>query len=210
MIKARKWAGIHSESPVTWEELDENSDGYQATMQGKYGYLILQLGNKTKHEDQAWDPDYKLMAKGNGFAMWVNRCNPVLENGYYLVGNKYNWTPVAERKLIDSSTAGEYILPGVVLTAEDSLKVVRVEKDEIIQWYPGGDNYVVDVTHEGTKTVYFRPEASDPIYIEPNHATFIEETNEMPQIKAEKFFENGKMYIRLGDKVYDVIGQTIK
>ena len=220
LIKARKWAGVHSESWVSDEQIENDGNGYQITVEGKHGYLILCLG--TKAHQNFTEAGYKIMAenyaendqssgKDGSFQVWVNRCKPILANGYYLVGDKYDWTPVAEHLLVESSTAGEYVLQGIVLEADDSLKVVRVEKDEIIQWYPGGNNYVVDVTHEGTKTVYFRPKASDPIYIEPNnHATFIEETNEMPQIKAEKFFENGKMYIRLGDKVYDVIGQTIK
>lgn len=74
MIAARKYAGVHSESAIS--DISADNDGFQATLKGKYGYLILQLANRTKHEDQAWDPAYKLMAKGNGYAMWVNRTAP--------------------------------------------------------------------------------------------------------------------------------------
>ncbi|MBQ7530432.1 MAG: hypothetical protein IJT12_01825 [Paludibacteraceae bacterium] len=78
MIDARKLAGVHSESQVSDEQADH--DGYQCTLKGKYGWLILQLGNKTKHDntgDNSWLGDYKLMAKGNGYAIWVNRTEPI-------------------------------------------------------------------------------------------------------------------------------------
>ena len=116
MIDARKLAGVHSESPVYDEQVEQG--GYQCTLQGKYGWLILQLGNKTKHEDQAWDPAYKLVAKGNGYAMWVNRTAPL----------------------------------------------------------PSGTE-----------------EASMPAII-----------------RAEKFIQNGKLYIRMGERVYDAQGVLVK
>ena len=74
MIEARKLAGVHSQSNVYDESAEEG--GYQCTLQGKYGWMVLQLGNKTTHE--GWgDPAYKLIAKGNGYAMWVNRTAPM-------------------------------------------------------------------------------------------------------------------------------------
>ena len=74
MIEARKLAGVHSESPVSDEYAEDG--GYQCTLKGKYGWLVLQLGDKTNH--QGWgDPAYKLIAKGDGYAMWVNRTAPL-------------------------------------------------------------------------------------------------------------------------------------
>ena len=73
MINARHLAGVHSESQISKESADH--DGYQCTVQGKNGWLILQLGSKTTHE--AWDPDYKLIAQGPGYAMWVNATGDV-------------------------------------------------------------------------------------------------------------------------------------
>ena len=56
MIEARKLAGVHSESPVSDEYAEDG--GYQCTLKGKYGWLVLQLGNKTNH--QGWgDPAYR-------------------------------------------------------------------------------------------------------------------------------------------------------
>ena len=45
MILARKWAGVHSESTV--ENEYATTTGYQATVVGKHGWLILCLGDKT-------------------------------------------------------------------------------------------------------------------------------------------------------------------
>ena len=74
MIEARKLAGVHSESPVSDEYAEDG--GYQCTLKGKYGWMVLQLGDKTNH--QGWgDPAYKLIAKGDGYAMWVNRTAPM-------------------------------------------------------------------------------------------------------------------------------------
>ena len=84
MIEARRLAGVHSESAV----MDEYAEtaGYQATIHGKYGYLILMLGNKTQHGSPAdWLSDYKLMASyysyrdghDESYEIWVNRTAPL-------------------------------------------------------------------------------------------------------------------------------------
>lgn len=74
MINARKLAGIHSESPVTDEYAAQG--GYQCTIQGKYGWMVLQLGDRTTHT--GWgDTAYQLIASGPGYAMWVNRTAPL-------------------------------------------------------------------------------------------------------------------------------------
>ena len=87
MIEARKFAGIHSESEVS-DEYKETA-GYQATIHGKYGYLILMLGNKVIHGDKPdWLNDYQLMAsyyetndagmgKDASYQIWVNRTAPL-------------------------------------------------------------------------------------------------------------------------------------
>ena len=118
MIDARKLAGIHSESPVSNEEATQT--GYQCTIQGKYGWLVLQLGDKTTHT--GWgDPAYKLKASGPGYAMWVNRTAPMPDT-----------------------------------TAVDEVK------------------------------------------------------GERTKVKAEKFIQNGQLYIRCGEQVYNAMGQIIR
>jgi len=76
MIVARKWAGVHSESEVKDEYY--NATGYQATVVGKHGWLILCLGDKANK--QGFGPDYKLAASNystmeghnESFEIWVN------------------------------------------------------------------------------------------------------------------------------------------
>lgn len=148
--------------------------------------------------------------------VFPNKPIPVLENGYYLVGDKYDWTPAATRMFVENtSAAGEYILADITLAADDSLKVVKVEDDEIITWYPGGDNYVVDAAHAGVKTIYFRPDGQGGedwfagcIYVTPNEMTAI--TNVNADAKAVKSLKNGILIIEKNGKVYNVIGLQIR
>ena len=123
MIQARKLAGVHSESAVTHEYA--TSTGYQATIVGKYGYLILCLGDKA-HQNFV---GYTCMAS----YYETNDCNQGKDASYQI------WV-----------------------------------------------------------------QRTTPL------PTDIEQTENEPAMRAEKFMKNGKMYIRLGDKVYDVLGQTIK
>ena len=67
MINARHLAGVHSESAVS-DEMAEH-DGYQCTVTGKNGYLILCLGNKAGNTFAG----FTKVAYGNGYAMWVQR-----------------------------------------------------------------------------------------------------------------------------------------
>ena len=144
---------------------------------------------------------------------------PVLANGYYLVGNKYNWTPAAERQLIqnpENLQGLEYMIADVTLAADDSLKVVYVEDDDIKTWYPAGDNYVVDANHAGTKTIYFRPNAdggegwfAGTIYIEANGGGTAIINTEVEK-KAVKTLRNGILVIEKNGKAYNVIGLQIR
>lgn len=148
--------------------------------------------------------------------VFPNKPIPVLENGYYLVGDKYDWTPAATRMFVENtSAAGEYILADITLAADDSLKVVKVEDDEIITWYPAGDNYVVDANHAGVKTIYFRADGQGGegwfagcIFIAPNDPTAI--TNVNADAKAVKSLKNGILMIEKDGKVYNVIGLQIR
>ena len=86
---------------------------------------------------------------------------PVLANGYYLVGDFAGvaaWAPVAERMFsANPDNEAEMVLANVALAVEDSLKVVYVENDAIVTWYPvDAPNYVVDAAHAGEKDIYFR------------------------------------------------------
>lgn len=86
---------------------------------------------------------------------------PTLENGFYLIGQK-GWDAAA----LDASlkfaanpdNEKEYVLT-TTLVKDQHLKVVKVENDALVAWYPDGmDNeYVVDAAHAGeNKDIYFQ------------------------------------------------------
>lgn len=79
MITARKWAGVHSESEVKDEYA--STTGYQATIVGKNGWLILCLGDKTGQKFDGFTlvaSNYSTMEGHNeSFEMWVNSSKPI-------------------------------------------------------------------------------------------------------------------------------------
>jgi len=78
MINARHCAGVHSESVVSNEQYDNNGSintGYEATIEGKNGFIVLKLG--TKDSKTPWSTDVKLMASGEGYSVWVKANDPV-------------------------------------------------------------------------------------------------------------------------------------
>lgn len=64
MILARKAVGVHSESSVSDEA---SGSGYRATVTGKNGTLILELGDKVSSAQSG----YTKAASGDGYAMWI-------------------------------------------------------------------------------------------------------------------------------------------
>ena len=82
MIEARRFAGVHSDSEVKDEDA-KSSTGYQATIIGKYGYLILCLGDKA-HQN-FYPAGYTCMASyyserdghDESYQIWVNRTAPI-------------------------------------------------------------------------------------------------------------------------------------
>lgn len=123
MIIARKWAGVHSESEVKDEYA--TSTGYQVTVVGKHGWLILCLGDKTGQTFQ----------------------------GFTLVASNYS-------------------------------------------------------TMEGHNESFEIWVLSD----QPKPTTGIEEPTPDSSLKVRgvKFIENGQLYIRCGEQVYNIMGQIIK
>ncbi len=64
MVLARKAVQVHSESSVSDEG---DASGYRATVTGKNGTLILELGNKVSSSQSG----YTKAASGTGYAMWI-------------------------------------------------------------------------------------------------------------------------------------------
>ena len=146
-----------------------------------------------------------------------------LQDGYYLIGSKQAWNVqnvTANMLFMTNDFAyGEFML-NANLEIGDEIKVVWVEEDEIVQWYPDGENtnYVITALTAGSKTIYFRPDFhadwNGHIYIAPNEATAIENTaitdNTSTLGIATKLLRNGQILILLGEKVYTVTGQEVK
>ena len=79
MIIARKWAGVHNESEVKDEYA--TATGYQATIVGHNGWLILCLGDKANKQGfegfTLAASNYSTMEGHNeSFEMWVNSSKP--------------------------------------------------------------------------------------------------------------------------------------
>ena len=125
MIIARKWAGVHSESEVKDEYA--TSTGYQATVVGKYGWLILCLGDK---------------ANGQGF------------EGYQLAASNY------------STMEGH------------------------------NESFEIWVNSSKAKPV--------PLGVEETTSDFSRKGI------VQKYLQDGKLYIRCGEQVYDIMGKRLK
>ena len=145
---------------------------------------------------------------------------PTLANGYYLVGDfagVASWNPVAERMFaVNPDNEAEMVLAAVELAADDSIKVVYVENDNIVTWYPvDAPNYVVDANHAGVKDIYFRADYQGAedwfygcIYIAANEGMAI--INTEAEKVAVKQLRNGMVIIRRGERTYTVMGQMVK
>lgn len=148
---------------------------------------------------------------------------PALANGFYLVGTfggveawNYEALSAAKQFKENEENAGEYKLE-YTLAAGDLLKVVKVENDAIVAWYPEGTNndYAVDAAHAGEKTIYFKPEYQTDwngyVYIEANaepQPTAL--TNTTSETKAAKTLKNGILVIEKAGVKYNVLGQTVR
>lgn len=132
MIIARKWAGVHSESSINDEE--SSSTGYKVTVVGKYGNLILLLGDKVM---------------GNNPASWL------AENNYKLAASNYS-------------------------------------------------------TQEGHNESFEIWVSSSKPKPNPNPTDIESVSGERLSVKGEKFMQDGKLYIRRGERIYNMMGQIIK
>lgn len=140
MINARHVAGVHSESPVGEEE--GGGSGYKATITGKNGKLILMLGDKTVHEPTGANEwlatyNYKLMASGPGYAMWV-----LAENDY------------APRLIVTPETYFDDLTAGIDVTVQP----VGGSSDTKTVYYTtdGSDPTTASASFTGNKTFNFK------------------------------------------------------
>ena len=159
---------------------------------------------------------YWYFANDSAAIVYPAKPEPVLANGYYLVGSMNEWTPAAENLFaVNPDNDAEYQL-AINLDVNTEIKVVYVENDAIVTWYPAeGENYVIDDHHNGATTVYFRPDGqggedwyNGVIYVVPTSTVDI--TNVDANAPAVKILRDGQLLIIKGEKMYNVMGQTIK
>ena len=131
MIEARHMTGVHSESEVKDEYYDQN--GYQATIVGKNGYIVLQLGNKAGN---AID-DFTKYAYGNGYAIWVHTNAPVVPADptakFYVAGDS--------ALVVDAGLAADKAW---------NADAIKSESDTLTLTLKAGVTYSLKVTPDGT------------------------------------------------------------
>ena len=194
----------------TWKgysDLTAKADGLYTDEDNNIIFTLAKAGNVT------------VTYNATTFTLTGNFYEPVLTDGYYLIGqNGWDVNALNADLLFKASATveGEYELD-VTLVEGQNLKVVSVVRDVILTWYPAGDgnNYVVDAAHAGEKTIFFRPAGNEAwtefggyIYIKKNETTATDQATD--GIKAVKTLENGMIIIRLGEKTYNAQGQLIR
>lgn len=136
---------------------------------------------------------------------------------YYLVGSMTEWA-VEEAYLFAENPAaeGEYML-NTTLAVGDAIKVVGLYNDEET-YFPGGiaAPYVVDVSHAGETTVYFRP-AGNPewaafggYFFIPDNGQGINQVSQEPTATTRKLFIDGQLLIEKNGRTYTTTGVQVK
>ena len=146
--------------------------------------------------------------------IFPEKTDPVVADGFYLVGTFNEWKPSAEYAFAPNPelAPGEEYMLTVDLQAGDELKGLVVLMGEWY-YYPDGDNIVVTEEYAGNCTIYFRPLGNPEwpmkyIYIQRNHGQGIEET--LSEGKAVKVLYEGKLLIMKGNHNYTPMGQIVK
>lgn len=136
---------------------------------------------------------------------------------YYLVGSMTEWAVVAENLFVENeAAAGEYMLE-TDLAEGDAIKVVALYDGEEF-WFPDGigTEYVVDASHAGHTTVYFRPEgnadwaAFGGYFFIPDNGQGIEETSQQPKANSQKLIRDGQLLIRTSGRTINVLGENVE
>ena len=84
-----------------------------------------------------------------------------LPDGYYLIGPDWNYGGIygTAAFAVNPEKPEEYMLRTTLIEG-DKIKVVRVEDNAIVAWYPDGlgNEYVVDADRAGLVEIYFKPD----------------------------------------------------
>lgn len=180
--------------------------------------------NQTPDDSIQWEKAVYTILPTEGYmtnGTWdvYTPAQPRLADGFYLIGQKGWEVDSISADLLfaaNPDNAGEYQLT-VNLVKDDKIKVVKVENDVIKHWYPDGEGneYTVDVAHEGNKTIYFKPDYVEAwadfggyFFIEANHGTGLDKLADDAQ--AVKAMINGQLFIIRDGKTYTVQGAEVR
>ena len=143
---------------------------------------------------------------------------PVVEGAaFYLCGTITEWAVSEAYKFTaNPNNEGEYVL-NTTLTEGAGLKVVKAAAGEILTWYPEGmgNEYVVDATHAGEVTIYFRETYNEDwaafggyIYITETTPDALDNLDATQ--KPIKVIRNGQVLIIRGENIYNAQGQKLQ
>lgn len=82
---------------------------------------------------------------------------PRFENGYYLIGPDWNLDSVDPSNRFEFNNMFEMYYLSTHINEGDRLKVVKIENDQLVTWYPDGygNEYFVEPQYAGDTTIYF-------------------------------------------------------
>ena len=144
-----------------------NKDSEQGQMEAVLGleeadnqqhYMVINLKEEGKNVNLTACGVLAIQCQPNSAIFKISRVYLEKQDGemeYFLVGSMNGWQANDEFKFEkNEATPGEYMLPGVDLAKDDSLKVIGTD-GELTTWYPdNAPNYVV--AENGTYDIYFR------------------------------------------------------
>jgi hypothetical protein len=190
------------------------ANGVVFTRENNSAAVVAGQGNLTLAADAAGEYTFMWIYASNTLVITFPEIAPA-QPEYYLVGSMTDWAVVAEEQyhFAPNAVEGEYVLT-ITLTAGQSIKVVGVE-GQTQTWYPEGtgNEYVVDATHAGNVTIYFRP-AGNPEWAAFGGYIYIDATTGMDNtadgIQAVKVIRDGQLLIIKGDKTFNSQGQMVK
>ncbi|MBQ2190158.1 MAG: hypothetical protein II452_04750 [Paludibacteraceae bacterium] len=194
-----------------YNDLTEKPNGTSADNDGNIVFALTEAGIVNVIYIAGEEPVFKIEG-----SFVENEPQPIVENGFYLVGSMNEWTAAAAYLFtVNPENENEYALD-VNLTEGDELKVKKVEAGQPDVWYPGeGDNYVVDANHAGATTMYFQVDYKEEwaafggyFYIVPTSTVDITNTN--ADVKVVKVLRNGQLLIIKGENTYNAQGAVVK
>jgi predicted DNA-binding antitoxin AbrB/MazE fold protein len=203
---------VENEAIVAWYP---DGEGTEYTVDAKHA---------GDNKDIYFQEEYKEDWKAFGGFFWTGENGEgggaKLENGFYLISEALEWKVenlTADLKFDANPGAENEFMKKTRLSEGAKIKVVKVEADAAVKWYPEGNEteYVVDAAHAGDVTIYFQEEKKSDweefggfFFIVAEGGEGIDNT--VVEAVAVKMIENGMLIIEKAGVRYNVMGQVIR